>query len=84
MNSAALALKSILDVVATANPTIAEGEQIALGAVTLYRTIRDEIGAPPDMLTDAELAAELSQRGFQLKVENDHWLASHGFPVKDV
>ena len=52
---------------------------IALGVVDLYKSLRDQFGAPADSLTNEQLAEALQTRGFELRVANDHWLASHGY-----
>jgi hypothetical protein len=68
-------LSTILDLAAA----VEGGQAIILGVLDLYRALRDQFGAPPDLLTDAQLAQLLIDRGLALKVDTDHWLADHGF-----
>jgi len=80
--NANLILAGILDAVKVGGTTGMIPPQIAaiaLGAVDLYKSLRDQFGAQPDALTDEQLAAELQTRGFELRVSNDHWLAAHGY-----
>jgi hypothetical protein len=80
--NANLILAGILDAVkvgGTAGLIPAQASAIALGAVELYQTMRDQFGAAPDSLTNEQLASELQTRGIALHVDNDHWLAQHGF-----
>lgn len=80
--NAELILAGILDAVkvgSTAGVIPVPLSAIAVGAVDLYKTLRDQLGAAPDSLTDAQLAEQLQTRGLALRVDNDHWLAAHGF-----
>ena len=61
---------------AALEPTV--GAAITAG-LELYREIRDTTAAPPDALTDAQLAQLLQDEGLAIQVEADHWLAQYGF-----